>query len=1102
MGTEQATSTATVLFTDLVGSTELRTRLGEERADELRRTHDAVVQDAIEVNNGRVVKSLGDGLMAVFESAADAVAAGIASQQGVTALGPNLPEPIEIRVGASVGDVSFEGDDCFGTAVNEAARLCGAAQGRQILVADLVRALARGRGGFKFESFGALDLKGLPDPVESCSVTWAPLSIASSDALVPFPPALVPGTGGAYVGRSDVRDALRDLWDETKLKGPRTALLVGEPGIGKTRTAYEIAMEATDSGAIVLFGRCDDELKVPYQPFVEALDWQTRHSVDLPLGRLPGELVRLVPDLASRQAELANPVSSDPRTEEHRLFEAVSSWIVETARETGLVIVLDDIHWATKPTLLMLMQVVRHAAGLEGVRLLVIATYRDTDVDRSHPLSSVLGDLRRIDGVRRIPVDPLDLDEVIEMVQQAAGHPLDDAATQVAIRAHAETEGNPFFVAEVLRHLIESGGVRFLNGRWVVPDPDKIDVPEGVRDVVGQRLSRLSDDANDILRAASVLGREFDLEMLGELAGMDEDPLLDAIDEATRARLVEEVDAYRFRFAHALVRTSLYDELSASRRRRVHRRVTDLLAKSSPNDFAALAHHAVEAGPRGGDLSDAISYVLSAADQALETRALGEAQGLYDKAIELLEEDDAEPLDHRYLLARCGVGEVLRDQGDATFREVLLTVGADAVSADDDELVIRVALANSRGFISSIGQIDNERITHLEAALARLDGRSVAERARIEALLAAELTFDPDRREERLDLVDHAIGLLEEIDDDLTEAWVLGTTRMTDLVPERWTSGLERAQRAVAAADRCGDPNLRVINRIALNWNLLSRGDLERAGSVARELQTIAADEAGPMAQWSARSQTVQFHIYDGDLQRATEENDSAFEFGIEIGAVDADTWWAAVSALIGASRSPTFGNSELAGQLADRYPGTPAWRATQAAYLATEERADECRELIELYSLDEFESPSRDAFWFTSAYNMARCARFLDDEAIGRSLIETFEPYADEFAHYCIGINGPMRHILAYARAAVGDIDGAIADLRLALEIVDATRARIFPVIYRIELGELLLNRGFDTDLNEAEELMRTTLPVAAELEMVGWAERGEALQADLVRR
>ncbi|MDZ7673747.1 MAG: AAA family ATPase [Acidimicrobiales bacterium] len=1086
-----------MLFTDLVSSTALRSRIGEEAADEVRRVHDAVVTGAIETNHGRVVKSLGDGVMAVFESAADAVAAAITAQQRVTAAGPDLPEPVAIRVGVSVGDVSLEGDDYFGTAVNEAARLCGAAQGGQILVADLVRALARGRGGFRFESFGDLELKGLPEPVPTCNVGWDPLPTAED--RVPFPPALVPGTGGAYIGRPDVQATLRGLWDETKLAGPRTGLLVGEPGIGKTRTAYEVALVARESGAVVLFGRCDDELRVPYQPFVEALDWQTRHSPDLPLGRLAGELARLVPDLASRRPGLDAPVTSDPRTEEHRLLEAVAAWLIAAAEEHGLVLVLDDIHWATKPTLRMLMHAVRHAAGLDGVRLLVIGTYRDTDVDRAHPLSAVLGDLQRIDGVRRIPVDPLDVDEVIELVEQAAGHELDDVTRGVATRTHAETEGNPFFVAEVLRHLIESGGVRFVDGRWIVPNPDQIDVPEGVRDVVGQRLSRLSDIANEVLRAASVLGREFGLDIVGQIAGVDEDPLLDAIDEATRARLVEEIDADQYRFAHALVRTSLYDELSASRRRRMHRRVADVLAKDTPHELAALAHHAVEAGPRGGDLSDAIGYVLAAADQARDTRALGEAENLYRKALELLAEDDALPLDRRGLTARCGIGEVLRDQGDPSFREVLLGVSTDAFEGGQDDLVIHAVLANTRGLTSSIGNVDEERIVHLRSALAMVPEGAIADRARLEALLSSELMFDSERRDERLALVDHAIELVEGIDDDLTLAWVLGTTRLADLVPERWTSGLARAELAVAAADRCGDPNLRALNRIQLNWTLLSIGDLARAMTVTDEALAIAEADGAPMTQWTARAQAAHFHIYRDDIAHAAAENDAAFQFGLEIGAVDADTWWAGVTAIIGWIRDADMSEPELIGQLAAQYPGTPIWLTTQALALALRGREQECRDLIARHRLDEPDSMPKDVFWLNGAFTMGLTVRILDDEPMANSLLAAYEPYADHFCHYCIGVNGPMRQMLSYLRPAAGDLDGGIADARFALEFAVAEAAGAWTVLCGIELAELLVRRADAPDVDEARSLAIEAGVDAERLGMPGWVTRSEQLLAQL---
>jgi len=1099
MGGSQVTSTASVLFTDVVGSTELRARLGEEAADEFRRAHDDAVAAAIEESKGRVVKSMGDGLMAVFDAAADAVGAAISSQQRIHALSSAMSEDVAIRVGVSVGDVSSDDGDFFGTAVNEAARLCAAAKGGQILVADLVRALARGRGGFVFQAVGALELKGIDELVETCSVGWEPIRSRAADGLVPFPPPLKPGVTGGYIGRTDVRDTLRSLWDDTKLEGPRTGLLVGEPGIGKTRTAYEIAEEARESGAIVLFGRCDDELNVPYQPFVEAFEWQTRHAPDLPLGRLPGELVRLVPSLAERRPGLDPPVASDPRTEEHRLFEAVATWIADTARETGLVLVLDDLHWATKPTLLMLMHAVRHAAGLDGVRLLVIGTYRDTDVDRSHPLSAVLGDLQRIDGVRRIAIDPLDADEVIALLEEAAGHPLDDVTRGVAARTHAETEGNPFFVGEVLRHLIESGSVRFVDGYWIVPDPDQIDIPEGVRDVVGQRLSRLSDLANDLLRAASVVGREFDLDLVGELTGTDDDALLDAVDEATRARLVEEVDADRYRFAHALVRTSLYDELSASRRRRMHRAVTDLIAKRTPDDLAALAHHSVEAGPRGGDLSDAIGYVLAAADQSREASALGEAENLYGKAIELLEEDDAEAFDPRMLLARCGIGEILRDTGEASFREALLAVAEDAVEAGNDGLLVRAVLANSRGFVSIVGDVDAERIALIEAALARVSDTAIADRSRLQSLLALELLFDPERRGECLALLDHSIQLLDDIDDPLTEAHVLGMTRIVEMVPQRWTECIDRSVLAVEAADRCGDPNVRVANRISHMWALQSVGDFEGVRRVSEEFLAIAADAAGPIQQWSARAQAAHIRLFVGDLSGAAAENDAAFEFGREIGAVDCASWWAAIGSVIGWLRDQSSVPADLAGQMADQYPGAPSWRLAQAASLSREDRIDECRRLIEEHGLGDPMSIPMDVFWFSCVNNMARAVRNLDDPALAQRWLSATEPYADSVNHFCVALNGPMRRCRADLRAAAGDLDGAITEARLALDFATDKALELWAVMYRIELAEMLARRRGDADVDAARVLLAEAIIDAERLGMVGWVPIGADLLEQL---
>ena len=405
--------TATILVTDLVGSTELRVRLGEDKADALRRVHDDLLTAAVTGQYGTVVKGLGDGVLAMFSSSADAVAAAVAVQQAAHAHGRRHPDQaLAIRVGISVGDVSVEDGDCFGTPVIEAARLCAAADGGQVLAADLVEALARGRGGHEYRPVGELELKGLPDPVRTVEVAWVPATAGPGAGVAPpFPPLLHDERSVAFVGRPDAVEQLTALWKEAATGQRRCALLAGEPGIGKTRLASEIARRAHDEGATVLLGRCEEELGLPFQPFVEALAYQVATSEPSAddLGRFPADLTRLYPELVDLVPGLGDPVAGDPEVERHRMFEATTSWLVAAAEPGGLVLVLDDLHWAGKPTLLLLRHLLRSP---DAARVLVIGTYRDTDLDRTHPLGELLADLRREPGVERLALSGLTGEEV------------------------------------------------------------------------------------------------------------------------------------------------------------------------------------------------------------------------------------------------------------------------------------------------------------------------------------------------------------------------------------------------------------------------------------------------------------------------------------------------------------------------------------------------------------------------------------------------------------------------------------------------------------------------------------------------------------------
>jgi class 3 adenylate cyclase/tetratricopeptide (TPR) repeat protein len=1084
--------TRSVLFTDLVGSTELRVRLGEDAADELRRAHDRMLTEAIEAHRGTVVKGLGDGLLATFESAADAVAGAVAVQQAVELHGRRTPERrFSVRVGLSIGDVSAEGGDVFGVPVVEASRLCATAAGGEILTADLVRALARSRTATVFEPMGQLELKGLDEPVAACRVVWTPIverPTLAAEGGVPLPAALV-GSVTPYVGRQALRDRLAAEWAAVRAGECRTVLLAGEPGVGKTRTAAELARQAFADGALALYGRCDEDLDVPYQTFVEALDHYARHAAAPLLGRLPGELVRLVPDLASHVGELPPPIASDPASEEYRLFESTASWLVDAARSAGgLVLVLDDVHWATRPTLHLMLHVVRAAAG-EHAPVLVIATYRDTDIDRTHPLASLLADLRRLPGVERVPVDNLTLEEVLQLVETAAGHELDEPIRQLATVMYAETEGNPFFVGEVLRHLIETGAVRRDGERWIVVAPDHVTIPEGVRDVVGRRLSRLSETANEVLSVAAVLGRDFDVELLLAVSDATENAALDALDQAVRARLVEETSVDRYRFAHALVRTTLYDELSATRRRRLHRRVADVLEKLRPDDVRALAHHCVEAGPDGGDVSRAVRYTLAAAEQSLEARAFGDAEVGFRSALELLDDGGHEDSPER-TAALCGLGQAQRDQGMPEFRETLLAAGRLAAAIGNLPLLQRAVLANTRGYASIIGGVDPERVALLEQAVELTGPARSAMRARLLAHYASEIAFGEDRQR-TLAAADEAVAIAREIGDRSLLASVLLMTSYGYNEGPRYRARLTETAEAVELADRTGDPTLRVVARIFRSSALLTVGDISASARAISQAMTIAESEGSPLMQWSARANYVQVTASAGRIDEAEALNNECLELAGRLGQSDGPEWWAAILSSITWLRGSAGELADAAADFAERYPLNTGWRTVQAWLLSEAGRADEARAVLVDYDLDPVALLGQP--WpFMATAQLALAAWRLGDGELAQRIIDALAPYEQCWSHYIVFVVGPVRWSLGLAHATAGALDRAIELLETALADVRRQGCVAHAAVIAVDLAEVLLQHG---DRERAAQLLAEAREAAERIGAQPLVQRAAAL-------
>jgi class 3 adenylate cyclase/tetratricopeptide (TPR) repeat protein len=1076
------TKTVTIVFTDLVGSTALLSRVGEERAEELRSEHFGILQDTIARTGCREVKNLGDGLMIVADSAARGAACAVEIQQAFASRNRRAEEPLMVRVGVSLGDADVEDDDYFGVPVVEAARLCTHAEGGEILVADVVRHLSGTRSGLVFESVGPLDLKGLDNPLETSRVVWTPVD--PMEERPTFPARLDAARLETFVGRSAESERLVDTWKTVVADGGlRSMLLAGEPGIGKTTLAARFASDAYEQGAVVVYGRCDEDLGIPYQPWIEALaqlvEGVSETVVASHVADRGAHLARLVPQLAKRM-EVDVPASEDPDSERFVLFGCVADLLARASVEHPVLVVLDDLHWADRPSL----QLLRHLNTAETpMRVGVLGTFRDSDVAAGDPLSDLLAGLHREGGAERIALSGLSDLDLLALLESVAGHEMDEEGVALRDALLGETAGNPFFVGEMVRHLVETGAVyQSDDGRWVAgADLRAVGLPVSVREVVGRRLARLGADTERVLALASVIGRDFDLPLLATVAHVEVDGLIDLCDAAVANRVLQTTDRTdRYTFAHALIEHTLYDSLSPARRARAHSAVGEALEAQLGADpgerTGELAYHWA-AAVQPADSSKAIHYARLAGARALDQLAPDEAVRWYSKALDLINRA-APPDDRLRAELLVGLGEAERQCGISEHRETLLEAAHLAATIDDVDLLVRAVLSNNRGFASVIGHVDHERIAAIDRALERVGDVPTAERARLLALAAAERVYLDDLPE-RVALAEESVAVARSVGDPATFAFAVQRSYLPILHPSTLALRAAWVDEVLQIAHKVDDA-------ASLYWchNLGECLALERGDGAAinthfvREAE-IAARIPHTSIRWNHTYHQAYLAGLRGDLAGYERVAEAALSFGTENGEPDAFTFYATQ---LGNVRHHQGRLHEMIPLIEQILSETPALRVYRAVLVLAKARAglvDVARQMLDEDRADGFQMP-KDLAWSFAMGSWIDAAAVLGSVEAAPYLRALIVPYHDQIIWLGVGFEPALCHYLGQLDHLERRYDDAERWFTEALELHQRVHSPILVARTQAAWAAMLADRNRADDHSRARTMAQAALDAA----------------------
>jgi DNA-binding SARP family transcriptional activator len=843
---------------------------------------------------------------------------------------------------------------------------------------------------------------------------------------------------GAFVGREECLRQMRSRWAESRETRLNFVVLVGQAGMGKTRLARQFAEFVHHDAGAALWGSADVDALLPYQPFAEALTHLVEHAG-------PGFVAEVEPELATlsmlfpslRQYTTATPATIDQDTLRYQVFEAVVAVFTRASKRWPILLVLDDLHWADKPTLLLLRHVLRHAAS---ARMLVVGTFRDVEVSSDHPLAELLVDLRRERRYDRLQLSGLDGQATHELVRDRLGI---DITPGFVVRLQEQTDGNAFFIEETVRALEDSG---LAQGAPVDESAlDRLGVPEGIAEVIVRRTRSLSSLASELVTVASVAGPVFRVEIVEQLVDANPDAVVSAFEDCMAAGLVIEI-ADRpevLTFSHALVREVLYRQLAGSRRIRLHHRVGEALerlGKREPVNPAELAHHFALASHLAG-AEPARRYAIAAGRRAAELFAYEEAAEHFRRALALFGEDSDEADRCEVLLA---LGRVEWHAGDDNARVTFLEAAESAERRGAADQLSRAALGLGERYfeVTYLGARYRDLLEKAESALPRADS---PRRSLLLSRLAVNLAF-PDEARVAHGLAAEAVAIAQRLGDEKLLGAVLLAQHVTLLdirhVEERLT--ISDALSSLAG----GHAELAAEHHHWRMYDLLEVGEIDAARQEHAKLETLASRLGQPLLRSLALGARGLFLELDGDLEAAEDAAELSLREARKAHTQDAVSSWASQIFALRHRQGRLAELTSVVERLAGSGGRQLGWLSALGVVCLETGDTQRARRIYHEEMDCGPERLPRGMFWLTRIALLSELSARLGDRAGARELYGQLAPHAGRnvVVAYC-SFYGPVDGYLALLADTFGDRDAATRHCRAALE-----RARTFdaPLLVR----------------------------------------------------